>query len=373
MKCKLRINVVLNGGEANSILQVLAKYLNKDSKFDFNQDVLNANITYDYTNPPVEIFKEIASSKTCTAKIEIVKEQDSSSVIEEDKTQSKTWHERNEESAIKSDDNITLKMIEKAEIYEILKEVISAKSNAVFKNKISELLGFKRGIRRQVFEDMLDAAINCCQIQSFEDVNKYWAKRKKANKKINISYAINKVERFFKEKGYKVDIVVFLKAIRELNNERAKNVVMQRNSSSARKKILQNGVEQSESQKFILPLEDLNNIYVFREFFTNQIDTNKSKKENLHVLLDIFKCDEFTDDIRETFELYIRIALKIKVVNKETLRENIIGLPESKKPKVSEDTLNQFIVKWFKDKKSVCCGLERFLQLLRRECRHIKL
>ena len=38
MKGKLRINVILNGGEASSILQVLAKYLDQDSIFNFNQD-----------------------------------------------------------------------------------------------------------------------------------------------------------------------------------------------------------------------------------------------------------------------------------------------------------------------------------------------
>ena len=65
--------------------------------------------------------------------------------------------------------------------------------------------------------------------------------------------------------------------------------------------------------------------------------------------------------------------MKIKVVNKGTIKQNIKELSESEKPKVSEDTLNHFVVNWFKEKKSFCCGLERFLQLLKRECRHTEL
>lgn len=369
MKGKLRINVILNGGEASSILQVLAKYLDQDSIFNFNQDELNATLYYDFAKPPVEIFKEIALNEQCNAIIKIGNEQDFSNEKEEEsKIQLETSHESSEESAKDSASGIVLKTAEKADVCEILKDVAYVKTNAVFKNKLSELFGFNRGIRRQVFEDMLEAAMNC-PIESFQDVQEYWARKKKRNKKISISYSINKVEKFFEEKGYEIDIVVFLKAIRELSNKRAEIAVSQRSQGTSGRKTPQKGLEQYESQK---PLEDLNKIYMFREFF-NQLDTNKTREENLHMLLDIFRCDEFTDDIRETFEAYIKIALKIKVVNKDTVKENIEELSESEKPKVSEYTLNQFIVKWFKEKKSVCCGLERFLQLLRREFRHIKL
>lgn len=375
MEGKLRINVILNGGKVSSILQILAKYLDKDSKFNFNQDELSASISYDYAEPPVEIFEAIASNENCSAKIEIGNEQDFLSDKEESKTQLRTSYENVKDFTNDSASNEVLKIAERADVCEILKDVIYAKTNAVFKNKISDLFGFGKGIRRQVFEDMLDAAMNC-PIESFEDVEEYWTRKKKRNRKNNVSYAINRIEKFFEEKGYKIDIVVFLKTIRELSNKKDVMTMTQRNTAfsiSERTTPHKKGLEQYESQKIILPLEDLKKIYVFREFITNQLETNQSKEEKIHILLDIFKCDEFTYDIRETFETYIKIALKIKVVNKETLKENIEELSESEKPKVSEETLNQFVVKWFKNKKSVCCGLERFLQLLRREFRHIKL
>ncbi len=375
MKGKLRINVILNGGEASSILQVLAKYLDQDSIFNFNQDELNATLYYDFAKPPVEIFKEIALNEQCNAIIKIGNEQDFSNEKEEEsKIQLETSHESSEKSAKDSASGIVLKTAEKADVCEILKDVIYAKTNAVFKNKISDLFGFSKGIRRQAFEDILDAAINC-PIESFEDVEEYWTRKKKRNRKNNVSYAINRIEKFFEERGYKIDIVVFLKTIRELNNKKDVMTMTQRDTaiSISERKTPQKGFEQSESKKFILPLEDLKKIYVFRQFFTKQLDTDKSKEEKIHILLDIFKCDEFTKNIRESFEIYIRIALKIKVVNKGTIKQNIKELSESEKPKVSEDTLNHFVVNWFKEKKSFCCGLERFLQLLKRECRHTEL
>lgn len=211
MEGKLRINVILNGGKVSSILQILAKYLDKDSKFNFNQDELSASISYDYAEPPVEIFEAIASNENCSAKIEIGNEQDFLSEKEEESsTQLETSHESYGESEKDSASDRVLKTAEKADVCEILKDVAYVKTNAVFKNKLSELFGFNRGIRS-------------------------------------------------------------------------------------------------------------------------------------------------------------------KVVNKDTVKENIEELSESKKPKVSEDTLNHFVVNWFKEKKGVCCGLERFLQLLRREFRHIKL
>ena len=379
---KMRIKVILNGGEAKLILQTLSKYLDKETQFEFNQNELNANINYDYDKPPQDLFRQIAMNKNFYAKIEIgnsqqsVKETQITKQVQRPKQNNKPKSKRKVES--KHDDikiinseageqeaTKQLNIVKKPEdIFEFLGDTINAKTDSVFKNKLSELLGFSRGIRRQVFEDMIDAAINC-PINSFQDIRDYMSRKKKKPKEINISYCKNKIEKFFERKGYKIDLEIFFKGVRQLNISR-QTELMQKNIEKV-------PLAKNEGKKIILPLEDLQEIYVFKKFFLIGFDKSKSIEENINVLLDIFKSEAFDDNMRDAFERYIKIALNIKVLKRETLEQNILLLPDDEKPKVTFDELNQFLVNWFKERKGVYCGIERFLRLLKKEIHYVKL